>query len=304
VRLTSNIVILASYPKSGNTWLRLLLANLTNPGSAPVPLNALELGNYGIRRDKFDHYSGWEASDLADEELDLLWPDVYRRWAAESPKTIFLKSHGMLYRNAAGEWIFPCGAVKAVLHIVRHPFDVAVSLANHYGCSLEHSVDLLLTPGRVAAEQIRGQKANLPERYGSWTEFNRSWLETQHEFPLTSFRYEDLLANPYRTFSVFARAAGVVFGPDKLTRAIEYSRFDRLQAEEAEMGFRERHKRGGPFFRAGRSGTGHDALNPVLRNRLLESCGDLMKTLGYGKDGAILDRPPSSDPRRLMTATR
>jgi aryl sulfotransferase len=289
--VSPNIVILVSYVKSGNTWLRLLLANLLNSGPEPVPINAIELGSYAVRRQKFDHYSGWRGSDLSDAELDLFWPDVYRRWAGESPDALFLKSHDMLYRNAAEEWIFPPEFVKAVLHLVRHPFDVAVSLANHYGCSLEQAVDLLITPGRIAAAQHDCQEANLPERYGSWTEFNNSWIRMYHPYPLTAMRYEDLLANPQNSFGVLARAAGVVFSPEQLAQAIEHTRFDRLQAAEEQSGFRERREGSGRFFRAGRSGTWRDVLNPMLRNRLLESCGNLMNNLGYGENGEISDRP-------------
>jgi hypothetical protein len=297
-----NVVLLASYPKSGNTWLRLLLANLLNAGSEPVPINAIELGKgYAFRREKFDHHSGWKGSDLSDDELDLLWPDVNRRWAAESQETLFLKSHAMLYRNALGEWIFPPETVKAVLHLARHPFDVAVSLANHYGCSLEQVVDYMLAPGRIAAEQVERQKPNLPERYGSWREFNQSWLAADHAYPLTSLRYEDLLADPQQCFALLARAAGVAFTAEKLAQAIDHSRFDRLRTAEAESGFRERPQRSGPFFRAGRSGTWRDVLSPLLRKRIVESCGALMETLGYGEDGEILQGSDFPDSWKSMT---
>jgi aryl sulfotransferase len=287
--MTANVVILASYPKSGNTWLRLLLANLLNPGSEPVPINNIDLGRFGTRRQKFDDYSGWEGSDLSDRELDFFWPDVLIRQAAESPNTLFLKSHTMLYRNPAGEWIYPREIVRAVLHLVRHPFDVAVSFANHCGTSLEEAVDAMLMPGYIAAKQYDRASTSLPQRYGSWAEFNASWLKAAQAYPVTSLRYEDLLLDPNGNFAILARAAGLEFSLEKLAQAIDFTRFDRLQAAEMEAGFQERLKHGGKFFRAGRRGTGREVLNRVLRARIVEACGEIMEALGYQESGDVLD---------------
>ncbi|MEJ2083836.1 MAG: sulfotransferase, partial [Acidobacteriota bacterium] len=37
----TGIVWLASYPKSGNTWLRAFLMNFLDPGKRPVDINQL-----------------------------------------------------------------------------------------------------------------------------------------------------------------------------------------------------------------------------------------------------------------------
>ena len=69
-------VWLASYPKSGNTWFRMLVANLRQP--APVDINDLpETGGIASARVWFDHTMLFESGLLTHEETDALRPLVY-----------------------------------------------------------------------------------------------------------------------------------------------------------------------------------------------------------------------------------
>ena len=87
----NGIVWLASYPKSGNTWLRAVLANYQRGEARPVDINELD----GIASDRhvFDQFAGVEASDLTGEELEALRPAVYQQLAGESQETPFVKIH-------------------------------------------------------------------------------------------------------------------------------------------------------------------------------------------------------------------
>lgn len=65
-----NIVCLASYPKSGNTWLRAFLANLVANRSAPVPLK--ELSAYAedeANPDLFGELAGFRAPNSTSRRL-------------------------------------------------------------------------------------------------------------------------------------------------------------------------------------------------------------------------------------------
>ena len=59
-----NLVLLASYPKSGNTWLRIFLLNLYSDDDAPVPLAV------AAERTAADNSEGWytevDSGDPAD----------------------------------------------------------------------------------------------------------------------------------------------------------------------------------------------------------------------------------------------
>jgi hypothetical protein len=75
-------VWLASYPKSGNTWLRMLIANLSAVDDRPVDINDLpERGGIGSARGPFDYLTLVDSSLLTHDEIDALRPRVYEELA-------------------------------------------------------------------------------------------------------------------------------------------------------------------------------------------------------------------------------
>ena len=90
----NNIIWLASYPKSGNTWFRIFLSNLLNEKEEPADINKIT-STHGIAsaRHLFDELTGIEASDLSQNEADLLRPGVYKLISDEARQTLFIKAH-------------------------------------------------------------------------------------------------------------------------------------------------------------------------------------------------------------------
>ena len=79
--------------------------------------------------------------------------------------------------------------------------------------------------------------------------------------------------------------AGLTEDVGVIAQAVEFCRFDRLQAEERRVGFRERPGRSPAFFRAGRSGIGWQAADPALLRELADRSADMMQRFGYRADG-------------------
>ena len=75
------IVWLASYPKSGNTWLRAVLTDYVHEGDEPVSIHAL-VGEGSNDRDVFNEYLGIDSADLTREEIARLMP-LFRAILAE-----------------------------------------------------------------------------------------------------------------------------------------------------------------------------------------------------------------------------
>jgi hypothetical protein len=277
----SRIVWLASYPKSGNTWLRVFLANLRAGGEQAVDINAISKDELSANdRAPFDDLLGVESSDLLPEEIDCYRPWVYRAMAAESPTELFLKIHDAFTRAQDGAALFPADVSRGVLYVVRNPLDVAVSLAHHAASPVEAVVQRMAKRLTLFGSHPRALSVQLHQRLSSWSGHVLSWLD-QSEIPVHVMRYEDMRAAPLETFQAAARFAGLPDAPEQVARALAHSRFEVLKAQEEAHGFKERPGKAKAFFRKGQVGSWREELSPELAERIVRDHGDVMKRLGY-----------------------
>lgn len=271
------IVWLASYPKSGNTWVRVLLANYDAGRTAPVDINELE-GSIASSRDLFDEHAGVEASELTRQEVERYRPDVYRHLAAADRRLIFLKTHDAFITNVNDEPIFPADVTRVAVYIVRNPLDVAVSFAHHNATTIDRVIGWMARPDF----QLAGtrQTDQLPQRLLSWSGHVSSWCD-QTRLPVCIVRYEDLLEDTCAALERIVSAAGLDVDAGRLSRAVEWSRFDDLQKQEIQRGFIGKPARAERFFRAGRAGDWRTALSSEQVAALIGGHGPMMKQLGY-----------------------
>jgi aryl sulfotransferase len=285
--VSGKLVLIASFPKSGNTWTRIVLERLRR--GVDFPLGKLHSGFQGMqRRIIFDDFSPVNAADLRTDEFELLLPDFYRQLDSESREPTFVKVHDMVRRNTEGEWLYPPECVSAAIYIVRHPFDVAVSNAHHFGISVETAVEFLAenqTPG-IPDWLLQAP----PQYFGTWSENVLSWLDGA-PYQIVFARFEDVLMDPVLHFMRFAGAAGLSADIVGTSRVVEASSFAQLQAEEDRYGFVERPRTSARFFRSGRSNSWQGQLDDSLRSRLVRDHGAVMQRLGYTADGGVVDMP-------------
>lgn len=270
-----DIVLLTSYPKSGNTWMRALLSGLLRDTSA-VQIDALE------GRTVTDLHSlccPFPFNQLTLEEIELWHADACRAIPRKGPITL-LKMHLMFTPQRDGECLFPVERIKGAVHIVRHPFDVVPSLANHLGYDIPRAFETVLKDDLVMGEW-RG--TSVRERWGSWAQHTRSWSRRDLPFPAITIRYEDLKRDAGQELLRVARFIGLADPSEATLRgAVEAARFDRLREQELEKGFKECPFAAPSFFRKGVSGEGWDVLSLEQRLRLSQACDREMSLLGYG----------------------
>ncbi|HEY1612873.1 MAG TPA: sulfotransferase domain-containing protein [Rhizomicrobium sp.] len=283
--MSKTLVLIASYPKSGNTWTRIVFERLRR--GPEFPIGALVGRFQGTQlRHAFDAIAPVEAADLLPAEIELFLPEVFRRIASDLPERTFVKTHDAARRNAEGEWLHPPECVHAVIYLARHPFDVAVSTAHHFGIGIDKAVAFM---GDQAA--IPQATSRLPETlfqcYDSWSAHVASWAD-EAPYGVAFARYEDLLADPVAQFLRLARAAGFNAAAADVARVVAVSGFEQLQRDEQLRGFSERPKSSPQFFRSGRSGSWQGVLSESLRETLLRDHGPMMERLGYAADGSAL----------------
>ena len=277
----NNIIWLASYPKSGNTWLRLFLTNLLDENDEPAEINKItSTSGIASSRGIFDELSGIEASDLSHDDTDILRPEVYKIMSNEAKKTLFVKVHDAYRILKTGKALFPINATKGVIYIVRNPLDLAVSYANHNNSTIEQSIKKM---GDSKTGLCKGNAKlinQLRQIMFSWSEHVLSWINAENQ-NVHIMRYEDMKNKPLETFSDSVKFASLDFSSQEIEKALKLCSFEVLQKQEQEIGFREKATNSKSFFRKGKVGSWREKLNSENVKQLINDHKDVMIKFGY-----------------------
>lgn len=276
----SKIVWLASFPKSGNTWVRIFLNNYVADGDEPVPINKLDESIHACSRVLFDRLIGVPSSDLLSHEVEQYRPWMYVQWAAESTEPLFVKVHEAWRKNGNGRSLFPSEATHSVLHIIRNPLDVVPSLSNHYSQPIEKCIGWLNESQYTLAKSGARLNRQFPQLVTDWSMHAQSWVDAS-PLLVQTIRYEDMLQASTETFSKIVEAAGLLFDDDRLQKAIRFSAFDRLKSQEEAEGFRERLPQTPAFFNKGRMGGWREVLTAVQVQQIIDHHRTTMRRFGY-----------------------
>ncbi len=282
---------LASYPKSGNTWMRLLLANVSAPAQQPIDIN--KMPTYGMASDRgnFDYVVLIDSGLLVHDEIDCLRPRVYAalaRGLEDGTKRIdaapvrFVKVHDAYTMNPAGEPLLggSQGADGAIV-IVRDPRDVVPSLSNHSDISIDKAIEFINDENETWCELTNRQHDQLRQKLSSWSGHVASWLD-QKDVPIHLVRYEDLRRDAAGTLRQVLAFARVPATEAEIRQAVAFSDFAELRRQEQEKGFREAPPRQGTqFFRRGKTGSWRDELTREQVARIESRHGPIMYYLGY-----------------------
>jgi len=272
----SNILWLASYPKSGNTWVRAYLANLVANQAAPLSL--AQLSGYcddEARPDLYSEIAGRPSTELDITELCALRSEVHARIATSRAGTVFVKTHNMA-GSFDGYPLHNMALTAGAIYVVRNPLDVAVSMTHHFGLTLDEAIQ------RLAAEQVATlNDAMFVSQYlGSWSRHVQSWSNNDNAKILT-VRYEDLLEKPVKWFGKIARLVGLDRDRGRVERAIQHASFKTLSGIERRDGFVETSSKTERFFRVGSANQWRDVLSREQVNRIIGDHREQMKRFGY-----------------------
>ena len=274
-----NIVWLASYPKSGNTWFRAFLSALLSQTSE-VNINSLNPNYHFIDSELFEQLSDLNASELYPDEVDVLKPQVFNEVALSTQEKVFVKVHEKYHYNTEGKPIIPSERSKVALYFIRNPLDVAVSFAHHENNSIPSMIKKMGENETLSFFKKNPDFFLLMEQLGSWSEHVNSWVNNS-ELPVEVIRYEDMHSAPLQTFSRAIKAAGLDFSTAQITKAIDAASFEKLQLQESANAFAERNPKSQRFFRKGQVGSWKEELTSAEVERILLDHQDTMSNFGY-----------------------
>lgn len=263
------IVWLASYPKSGNTWVRAFLHNYITQPDAPASINALTDVSAVECAAAFFHKPG---ETLTTEATQRLRPEVHELLTKLHSDLVFIKTHNANLAVHGTPLCTPAHTAGAIT-LLRDPRDVALSYAAFTGKPLDDIIAFMANP-RAAN---RATPAQVFEFLSSWSTHAESWATARNNLILC---FEDLLADPEKHFGRMIHHLGGDPEPEQLRRAIAFSDFKTLSGQEAANGYAAGGP-AGPFFRAGKSGQWRGALTPAQAARIEADHGAMMRRFGY-----------------------
>ena len=282
------IIWLASYPKSGNTWVRSFITSLLyNENNEANLKDLIHIQQYPLR----SHFTNL-VSDIDNlGELSSNWI-LSQKIINQDNKIKFFKTHHAFckFNNS----FFTNGEVSlGTVHIVRDPRNVISSILYHFSKkNYEEAREFLFDERRVIGKKFDPKDPNVNKNIftvlGSWKNHYLSWKEFKKNYLL--IKYEDLLSNPQAEFhklsEYLSKHLNVKFENDKINHAVKSNSFENLKKLEKENGFIEaiNDKETGEkkrFFNLGPENDWKKLLNIKLKEDIEKEFKTEMRELGY-----------------------
>jgi hypothetical protein len=278
--IKKQIVWLASYPKSGNTWFRSFLTALLK--EKEVDLNQMVTDGIFSGKNYIENVLDLNADYLSRTQIESYQRIAFNYLSDTSKKQLFIKIHdAFTFSENDGLPLIPEQPTQIAIYFVRNPLDVALSLANHIGKSVEKAIEKFIvnsSGGFATLQNFANTQFHQP--LGTWSMHVESWL-TKPKFPVHFMRYEDMKAKPFETFKAAIQAIGLNYNDEQIKFAIEETKFEKLQKKEQEKGFKEKQIPASNFFFKGQVGRWKEELSSEQIEKIRQANEPMMRHFGY-----------------------
>jgi|TARA_Y100000389_G_scaffold164579_1_gene168363 hypothetical protein len=246
------IIWLASYPKSGNTWVRAFLSSILYSDEGINDFSTLHKIRQFPTREHFENL----VDDFQNpKKIIANWKNAQDKINLDN-RIKLLKTHHVLCKIANFEFTNNSNSL-GVIYIVRDPRSVLLSLKHHFGMKDLDEARNFITNNNIwvginKSEKYKNKATKIPTLIGSWRVNYLSWKSKIKNYMIV--RYEDLVENPQEEFfkisKFIEKLMNCKFDEKKINNAIDTTSFQVLQRLE-EKGFFTEQGQGTRFFNSG-----------------------------------------------------
>ena len=278
------IIWLASYPKSGNTWLRSLISGLMYSDDGVFNFNYIKKIKQFPSKEFFQDFT----KDLYNiHEVKKYWILAQEKINLDN-EVKFLKTHN-LNCNIDNYSFSDKNNTLATIYIVRDPRNLVNSISNHFGKSIEESKNFILSPKVISThKQTYSAGGEVITYIGSWQEHFNFW--TKNTENLLLIKYEDLISDPHRELNkiinFLKKFCEVEANENKKQNLINSTSFESLKKMEqqghfTESVFSKNSSKKIDFFNKGPNNIWKDNLQKDIQEEIELKLKKEMLELGY-----------------------
>ena len=282
------IIWIASYPKSGNTWLRTLISSYYYSKDGTFHSELIkQIGQFPEKR----HFESFNYDNKSVIGTTQFWIKAQEK-INQDQNIRFFKTHNVYGKINDNHFTNKQNSLGCI-YIVRDPRNVITSMSNHYSLNYQQAFLKLIDENASLLEKSReGDYSNFTF-LGSWSSHYKSW-KNSNDFKTLFIKYEDLQNKKYETFQKVIQFINLLkkdkskIDEKKFINSINSTNFSNLRNKEENEGFEEsvysntgEKKR---FFNLGFNNRWQKILPKDILNKLNKTFQNELNDLGYNLD--------------------
>ena len=276
------IIWIASYPKSGNTWLRSIITSLLYTTDGIFDFKLIKKIKQFPTRNQFQEFTR-NFNDI--NEISKFWLLAQDKINL-TEEIKFFKTHNLncaVNKNSFTNKSHTLGTI----YVVRDPRNLINSIKNHYNKGNDEEAKNFLISKKILSRVPKDNEADIATLLGSWSDHYNFW--TKRNSNLLLIKYEDLILDTKkeleRIIIYLKKFMTVEINPEKIKNILSTTSFDHLKNLENKGLFNENvydsKKNKIRFFNKGPSNDWTKVLDKKIQDDIEKIFYKEMKELGY-----------------------
>ena len=266
---------IASYPKSGNTWLRALISSYYYSKDGVFQEKIIKnIGQFPEKK----HFTSFNYDPKVVTDTTRFWIKAQEK-INEDKKLRFFKTHNVFGTLNNQNFTNKENSIGCI-YIIRDPRNVITSLKNHYELDNDSALKWMTRENNFIydVEKLDRDGYSDFQFISSWATNYKSW-KVQKKIPIKIIKYEDLLNKTYAVFMDVVKFINETtnnkekISKDKLKNSVNSTLFDKLKKNEKKYGFSEaiqskKENKKIPFFHLGPKNDWRRILDEDFKKKL------------------------------------